>query len=141
MANVYNRFKKDILDGIVDISADNLDVLLLDSTHVFDQDEDFVSQIVADEITVAGYARQNLTGVVVTEDDVNNRGDAAANQVVFAGMAAGQTVGSAVVFRFNAADAAAELIAFYDVTNTATDVGSITIQFDGLSPGDFLRAL
>ena len=141
MANVYNRFKKDILDGIVDISADNLDVLLLDSTHVFDQDEDFVSQIVADEITVAGYARQNLTGVVVTEDDVNNRGDAAANQVVFSGMASGQTVGSAVVFRFNAADAAAELIAFYDVTDTATAVGSITIQFDGLSPGDFLRAL
>lgn len=56
-------------------------------------DLNFVSQIVANELTVAGYARKTLAGVVTAEDDANDRATVdATDPTTYATLAAGETI-------------------------------------------------
>lgn len=147
MANVYNRAKYKLLDGTADLDAGTpeLRCLLLKSGVSFDVDHNVVNDLVpgTNEISVSGYARQTLSGVALTENDTNDRGEAEANQVTFSSLAAGQTIGAAVVYKRASAgsdtDASDWLIGYYDVTDTPTNGGDVVIQFDSASPGDFLR--
>lgn len=141
MANgVYNRAKYMMLDGTLDLpTAADLRVLLVNASYSFNPDHNFVSDVVANEISVAGYSRQALTTESITEDDANDMAYLDADDVVFASLAAGQTVGGAVLYKFNAADAAAEVIAFYDVTDTPTNGGNITIQWAAPASGGVLK--
>lgn len=144
MANgVYNRAKYMLLDGTLDLpTTADLRVLLVKSTYTFDPDHNFIDPGIStgsQEISVAGYARQPLTGETIVEDDTNDFAYLDADDIVFAGLAAGQTVGGAVLYKYNAADTAAELIAFYDLTDTATNGGSITVQWATVASGGILK--
>jgi hypothetical protein len=133
MANVYNNAKEQIMNGFIDLDADTLVLLLLQETPNFDADDNSVSDVLADaandEVTVTGYSRQTLGAVTVTQDDVNDRAEADAADVVFSSLAAGETVGAAVLYRQVTTDADHIPIAFYDVTDTPTNGGDITIQW------------
>lgn len=70
---VYNRGKRRLLAGLVDLNNIRIMVLTSATTTPDDPDHDFVEDIVADEATGAGYTRTAvLTNVTVTEDDVND---------------------------------------------------------------------
>lgn len=142
MANgVYNRGKYLIANAGADLATADLRVLLVKSTYTFDNNHNFVSEVVAGalEISVAGYARQALAGKTLTEDDALDFAYLDGTDTAFAGLAAGQTVGGAVLYKFNAADASAEVIAFYDVVDTLTNGGDITIQWDTPANGGVLK--
>lgn len=145
MANVYNNAKEQFLSGNtldLDDGAATYKVLLLKSGVAIDYTDVFVADLTpgTNEISVAGYARQTLTGRTVTQDDVNHRGDAAATKVTFSSLASGQTIGAAVIFKDLGADASSLLVSYYDLTDTATNGGDFTILWDSGDPsGDFLR--
>jgi hypothetical protein len=145
VANVYNRTKFRILNGTTDfdtLGTGALTCLLMRNGTAFNPDNNFVADIVADEISVGGYARQVLTGVAVSEDDTNDRGEVQANQATFTALASGQTVTHAVVVhRIGASDTDASdtLVAYYNVTDTATNGGDIIIRFNSATPGALLR--
>lgn len=147
MANVYNRAKFKLLDGTADLDASTPEIrcLLLKSSVSFNEDHNVVSDLTpgTNEISVSGYTRQTLAGVSVSQDNSDNRGEASANQVTFSGLATGQTVGAAVVYKRASAgsdtDASDWLIGFYDLTDTPTNGGDIIVRFDNANPGDFLR--
>lgn len=141
MANgVYNRAKYMLADGTLDLpTAADLRVLLVNTSYVFDPDHNFVSDVVANEISAGGYSRQPLTGETITEDDTNDFAYLHADNVAFGALAAGQTIGGAILFKYNASDSAAEVIAFYDVTDTPTNGGTITLNWAADASGGVLK--
>lgn len=139
MANlVTNKCKYELFTGDANLDASDLRVLLLQTTAPT-VDTNFVSDIVANEITVGGYARQALSGETVTEDDTNDFAYLDATDPVFTALLAGETIIGAVLFRHTGSDATAPVYAFYDTTDTPTNGGDVTIQFAAPASGGALK--
>ena len=73
---VYNAFKKNIMNGSIDLDTDTIKVALVTSTYAPDQDlhEDFAD--VTNEVTCTGYTAhgQALAFKTTAQDNTNNRG-------------------------------------------------------------------
>ena len=82
------------------------------------------------ELSVAGYSRQTLANKTVTEDDTNNRASLDCDDVTFTGLASGQTVGWVVIYREVTNDTDSVVVAVYDVTDTPTNGGNVSITID-----------
>lgn len=145
MANgVYNRGKQLLATAGANLSSADLRVMLVNSTYTFDNNHNFIDNVAAGdpidhEISVGGYARQALANKTVTEDDTNDFAYLDADDTVFTALAAGQTIGGAILYKHNASDAAAEVIAFYDLVDTATNGGNVTIQWATPANGGVLK--
>ncbi len=135
---VTNKCKFELFTGDANLDAADLRVLLL-KTALPTADTNFVSDIVANEITVGGYARQTLAGETVTEDDTNDFAYLDATDPVFTALVAGETIVCAVLFRFVTVDADHRVNAWYDVTDTPTNGGDVTIQFATPANGGALK--
>ena len=136
---IYDRGKYAIENATFNGSTD-LRLLLVNSSYSFNAGtHHVVSDVSANEISVAGYSRQALTTKAINEDDTNHFAYLSADNVTFSGLAAGQTIGGAILYIYNASDASANLIAFYDVTDTATNGGDIIIQWATAANGGVLK--
>ncbi len=137
MANVVtNKCKYELFTGDANLNAADLRVALIKTTAPT-VDTNFMDQIT--EVTVGGYARQTLSGETVTEDDTNDFAYLDATDPVFTALVAGETIIGAVLFRHTGSDATAPVYAFYDVTDTPTNGGDVTIQFDTPANGGALK--
>jgi len=152
MANiVYNRGKYII--GQVNSTSTVWQLMLVSTGYVADQDHNFVNANTSAgslgepkvyEISVSGYARQNLASITLNEDDTNDFAYIDATDVTFTALGAGATVGGAVLYRYSSSggttgDSGQDLLAFYDVTDTPTNGGDITIQWASSSAGGVLK--
>lgn len=141
MANlVTNRCKYELFTGDANLDAADLRVLLL-KTYVIDADDNVVDDLVpgTNEITVGGYSRQTLSGETITENDTDDFAYLDATDPVFSSLVTGETVVGAVLFRHTGSDATAPVYAGYDVTDTPTNGGNITIQFATPANGGALK--
>src|SRR3990170_6844676 len=109
-SGAYNEGINAIGDGSIDFLTNTIKVLLINSAYVYDPDHSFVSDVVANE--VAGATRQTLGTKTVTKDDVNNRSVFDGANSTFPAVAAGPTVGGAIVFYDTGVDATSILLAF-----------------------------
>lgn len=143
---VYNGFKSAIM-GIptsgtpvarVDVIADTLKVMLIGTgtPYTADADHRFVSTPVASEISVTGYTggfggagRKALASRTLSADDTNDWGIFDAADLTWTALGSGATIGGAVLFKELTSDALSPLIAYFALTNTATNGGDITIQW------------
>jgi len=68
-SGIYNRFKANLMNKVVDLEADVIKVMLLNNSHAFDAAHNTVSEIVANEITGTGYTVGGgvLAGMAVTQ--------------------------------------------------------------------------
>lgn len=146
MANgVYNKGKEEIAKALTDLDGSTLKVMLVNSTYTFDADHLFVdnggaADPIDKEISVSGYARGTLASKAVTRDDTNDFAYLDADDQVFTSLASGQTIGGAVLFRdAGGADSANPLIAFYDLTDTPTNGGNVTVQWAVVGSGAVLK--
>lgn len=152
MANlVYNRGK--YLVGQMNTTAATLQLMLVSTSYVADPDHNFLYANSSSgaagepkgwEISVGGYARQTLANLTLFEDDTNDFAGLDATDVTFAALAPGQTIGGAVLYRYSTSggttgDSGQDLIAFYDLTDTPTNGGDITIQWASTSAGGVLK--
>jgi hypothetical protein len=135
---VTNKCKFELFTGDANLDAADLRMLLL-KTAAPTVDTNFVSDIVANELTVGGYARQTLTGETVTEDDTNDFAYLDAADPVFTALVAGETIIGSVMFRHTGADATAPVYTFYDLTDTPTNGGDVTVQFATPANGGALK--
>lgn len=127
MANTaYDKGKADLLSWFI---TQTVKVMLLTTSYTPGAGDNFVSAISANELSVAGYARQTLASMAVTQDDANTRAYFTANNNVWSALTAGQTIGWAVVFIDTGSDATAKLYGAYQTTATPTNGGSFTIQW------------
>lgn len=132
----YNRGKTEVANGDTDLLTSNLKVMLVAPGYVFDPDADFVSDVVASEVSGTGYTggfggagRKALTNRAIVEDDVNDRAEFDADDLTWTALNVGD-IGGAIVFREATSDADSPLIGFLDPADISTNGGDITIQWD-----------
>jgi hypothetical protein len=131
-SNVFTNATKLFGDGDIDWLSDTIRVMLMTSAYTPDLDADiFVADIVADELSVGGYARVTLANKFSTKDNGNNRTDYGADNPVWAALAAGETIGWAIVFKLVTNDADSPVIAVLDGTDVPTNGGQVTLRFNG----------
>lgn len=104
-------------------------LLLKGSGYTFNKDHDFVSDLTpgSNEVAGSGYARVTAASKTRTIDDSNDRITYDAADPAFGSIVAGETVSAMVLFRFVTNDADSILIAYYDLTDTATNGTAFTV--------------
>lgn len=137
-SDVYNKGKYEILSGGVDLLTDTIKVMLVDSTYTYADTHNFISDVVADEVSGTGYTggyggagRKTLSNKQVTEDDTNNRAefDDTAD-LTWSSVSIG-TVGGAILVEERTSDSDSPVVAFLDFSPDAvTNGGDLTIQWD-----------
>ena len=141
MANlVTNKCKYELFTGDANLDAADLRMLLLKSGTPT-PDTNFVSDLTpgTNELTVGGYARQTLAGETVTEDDTLDFAYLDATDPVFTALVTGETITWAILYRFVTVDADSPVYAAYDVADTPTNGGNVTIQFATPANGGALK--
>lgn len=121
MANAfYNQAKADLLNGDLDLAADDVRVLLLDAAgaYSFDADDQFVADLTpgSNEFSDTNYVRKALTGEAVSQDDANDRAEFSADDVTWTALGGTDEVGAIVIYKHVTNDADSRLIAFIDTT-------------------------
>lgn len=80
------------------------------------RDHNFLSEVLTagTETTATGYARKTLAGITVTESDASDNVTVAFTSIAWGalGGATNTAIAQLIIYRFNAADAAAEVIAY-----------------------------
>ncbi|MDP2319559.1 MAG: hypothetical protein Q8O42_09515 [Acidobacteriota bacterium] len=140
---VYNVGKEKIANGAIDLDTSTIKVMLVQSTYTVDADHGAIDDGTAadpasHEISVSGYSRQTLATRTVTKDNTNDRAYLDADDATFAALAAGQTIGGAIIFIDSGADNTSYPIAFFDLTDTPTNGGNIVVQWAAGASGGIL---
>ena len=137
-SGLYNKGVYTIaVQTVFNWSSTNIRVLLLKTgAPAFAKTHNFVSDVISGgfEVTVGGYARGTLGSPTVTEDDTNMRCVFDGADQAFGALSTGETIIAAVVYIYNAADAAAPVICYSDFTDTPTNGSTFTVQWhtDGI---------
>ena len=73
---IYNAFKKNIMNGGIDLDTDTIKVMLVTSAYVPDQDTHEFKSSVTNEVSGTGYTAggATLAGAAVTQDNTDNEG-------------------------------------------------------------------
>lgn len=134
----YNKGKFEVLSEGTQLDTDTIKVMLVDDTYVFDAAHNFVSDVVADEVSGSGYTggfagagRKTLGSKAFSEDDANSRAefDSSAD-MTWTSISVG-TVGGAILIREVTNDADSVVLAFMDFDpDVVTNGGNMTIQWN-----------
>jgi len=130
---IYNSFKRDIMNGSVDLDTDTIKVALVTSAYVPDQDAHTKKSNITNEITGTGYTSggQALSGKTVAVDNTDNEGVFDALDTTWT--SASFTAKGAVLYKSRGGAASAdELIAYIDFgsNKTSTSPGSFVITWN-----------
>lgn len=130
-SGTYNSLGSLAAAGGVGWASATIRVLLVSTSYTYDPDHSTVADVSGSEIGVTGYARATLASPTVTVDSANNRVVLDAADVTYSSLAAGATIGGAVLFRrVGGADASSDpLLAFVDLTDTPTNGGDVIVQW------------
>lgn len=146
MANfVYNYGKFLLANGGVNLVTDSIVLMLVNASYTgasSNANSNVVSEVSSYEITATNYTRQALASKSVVEDDANTSAPGAyfkAANVTFQTLLSGNTIGGAILLKNTGSDATSGLIAFYDITDTPTNGGDITIQWAADASGGVLK--
>lgn len=130
---IFNSFKRDIMNGSIDLDSDTIKVALVTSAYVPDQDNHTKKGDVSNEITGTGYTSggKALSGKTVTADNTDNEGVFDALDTAW--LSASFTARAAVLYKSRGGVASAdELIAYIDFgsNKTSTSPGSFVITWN-----------
>lgn len=107
------------LDALATIASADLRWLLLAGTgYTFDRDHAVVADLTpgTNELSVAGYTRETLTGGTRTVNDTLERIEYTADNPDFGSLTTGQTITACVLYLHVTNDADSPLVAYYEVT-------------------------
>ena len=130
---LYETARDKIQDGTVDVLNDTIQVMLLDDTHVDAEADEFVSDVVAEEITATSYVRVTLTSPTVgtVGPGIFDAADADFGTI---GNGANDSIGHIIVFKDGASDASSDLLLHLDVVIPAlpilTDGTNFTVTWN-----------
>lgn len=137
MANlIYNSFKRDVMNGSIDLDTDTVKVMLVTSAYTPDQDAHDKRDDVTNEVSGAGYTAggATLANKTVTADNTDNEGVFDADDVSWASSTI--TARGAVLYKARGGAASAdELIAYIDFGSDIVSTGGtflITWNAEGI---------
>lgn len=140
-----------VLDGTIDLDTSTLKMMLVTSSYTYDPDHTAVdagsgTDLESTELNVTGYTRawggagRKTATVTLQANNTNNRVDAAIADLTWTALGTGQTIGGAVLIKEGAANDTQSIpIAFFDLSDTATTGGDVTLDFTALGSGGDLR--
>lgn len=133
MANViYNSFKRDVMNGSIDLDTDTIKVMLVTSAYTPDQDAHDKRDDVTNEVTGTGYTAggATLANKAVTADNTDNEGMFDADDVTWASSTI--TARGAVLYKSRGgASSADELICYIDFgSDQISSSGNFTITWN-----------
>jgi hypothetical protein len=128
---IYNSFKRDIMNGGIDLDTDTIKVALVTSTYTPDQDAHDNFDDVTNEVTGTGYTAggATLASVTVTADNTDNEGVFDAADVTWASSTI--TARGAVIYKSTGTASTSKLIAYIDFgSDKSSSSGNFTIQWN-----------
>lgn len=134
----YDSGKYEVISGNTNLTASGIKCVLLTTSYSFDPTHHYISDVVANEISVTNYTgafggsgRKLLSAKTANEDGTsNNLAYFDAADITWTALGVGTTIGGAVIVRELTTDSNSPLIAFMDLTDTATNGGDITISWN-----------
>lgn len=128
---IYNSFKRDIMNGSIDLDTDTIKVMLVTSTYTPDQDAHTKRSDITNEVSGTGYSAGGaaLANKVVSVDNTDNEGVFDADDLTWASSTI--TARGAVLYKSRGgASTADELICYIDfTTDKSSSSGNFTIQW------------
>lgn len=92
------------------------------------RDWNFLGDVTGTEAAVTGYSRQDIADITLTEDDTNDEVTITGTGGTLTSVAAGETWLYVVWYKFNASDAAADIICVDEPAATlVTNGGNVTL--------------
>jgi hypothetical protein len=72
---IYNSFKKDLINGLINLEGDTIKVMLVTSAYVPDQDSHSRRSNITNEIVASGYTAggKSLSGKTIAIDNATNK--------------------------------------------------------------------
>lgn len=133
MANViYNSFKRDIMNGSLDLDTDTIKVMLVTSSYTPDQDTHAKRADITNEVSGAGYTAggATLANKAVTVDNTDNEGVFDADDVTWSSSTI--TARGAVLYKSRGGAASAdELLCYFDFgSDQISSSGNFTISWN-----------
>lgn len=128
---IYNAFKKNIMNGGLDLDTQDIKVALVTSTYTPDQDthEDYAD--LTNEVVGTGYTAggASLANEAVTADNTDNEGVFDADDVTWSTSTI--TARGAVVYYDSTVDATSLLICYLDFgSDQSSSAGDFTISWN-----------
>ena len=140
---VYNKAAEELNNGTINLLTDTIKTVLVNSTYTAARtdlvaDAGGANDVVDAEINVTGYTRgwggagrKSLGSKTVAVDQGNNRAEFDAADLTWTALGSGATIAAMVLVKEGGAnDTTTRLIAYLDVTDTATNGGDIGFTFD-----------
>ena len=127
VSRVFPKAIAEMAAGNLNWTSDTIRILLITNGYTYNEANDFVADVVANEAT--GTTRQTLGTKSVTEDAANDRVILDAADATFAAVPATQTISGAITYKEVTNDADSFVIAFHDGTDLAANGSDIQVQF------------
>jgi len=128
---IYNSFKKDIMNGSIDLDTDTIKIALVTSSYTPDIDNHDKFDDITNQVTGPGYTAggETLASKTVTQDNTDNEGVFDAADVTWANST--MTARGAVIYKSTGTDSTSPLICYLDFTTDKTSSnGDFKITFD-----------
>lgn len=128
---IYNNFKKNIMNGGIDLDTDTIKVALVTSSYTPDQDTHEFFSSVTNEVVGTGYTAggATLASKAVTADNTDNEGVFDADDVVWTTSTI--TARGAVLYKSTGTAGTSALIAYIDFgSDKISTAGSFTIAWN-----------
>lgn len=147
----YTTGLKECLDGTIDLDTNTIKLLLVTSSYTPNKDDLVVdaggaNDVVDHEINVTGYTRgwggagRKTATITISANLTNDRVDIAIGDLTWTALGTGATIAGAVLVKEGGAnDTTSRLIAYFDVTDTPTNGGDITLDFATMGAGGNLQ--
>lgn len=128
---IYNSFKRDIMNGSIDLDTDTIKVMLVTSTYTADQDAHTKRSDITNEVSGTGYSAggATLASLSVTADNTDNEGVWDAADTTWSSSTI--TARGAVMYKSRGgASSADELICYIDfAADKSSSAGNFTLQY------------
>lgn len=128
---VYNSFKRDIMNGSIDLDTDTIKVALVSSTYTADIDAHTKLSDITNEVSGTGYTAggNTLASLAVTADNTDDEGVFDASDTNWASSTI--TARGAVIYKSTGTASTSPLIAYIDFgSDQVSSSGNFTIQWN-----------
>lgn len=128
---IYNSFKRDIMNGGIDLDTDTIKVALVTSTYTPDQDAHDNFDDITNEVSGTGYSAggASLANKAVTADNTDNEGVFDADDVTWSSSTI--TARGAVLYKSTGTASTSKLICYLDFgSDKVSTSGNFTIQWN-----------
>ena len=129
---IYNSFKRDIMNGSLDLDTDDIKVMLVTSTYTVDQDAHTKRSDITNEVSGTGYSAggSSLASKTVAVDNTDNEGVFDAADLTWSSSTI--TARAAVLYKARGgASSADELLCYFDFgADKSSSAGNFTLQWN-----------